>query len=78
MLYYLCNDFNHAKRAFLVQSHILKSVVDHSMPSFLIVNSDETGLKLIPQSEWTMEKEGATESTHKGLNAISPMLRENP
>ena len=35
------------------------------MSSFLIVNSDETGLKLIPQSEWTMENEGATESTHE-------------
>ena len=38
------------------------------MPSFLIVNSEEIGLKLIPQSEWTMEKERTKRVPIKGLD----------
>ena len=47
---------------------IKTAVVDLSIPSSLIVNSDETGLKLVPQSVWTMEKEGSKKVSIKSLD----------
>ena len=61
----ITKDFEKARDDFLLR--IKETVADHSMPSFLIVNSDETGLKLIPQS-WTMEKEGAKRVAIKDLD----------
>ena len=46
-------------------TRIRVAVNDHSIPSSLIINSDESGLKLVPQSKWTMEKEGAKKAVIK-------------
>ena len=59
-------EFDKIRDEFL--DRIKTAVADHSIPSSLIVNSDETGLKLVPQSEWTMEKEGAKKVPIKGLD----------
>lgn len=59
-------EFEKVRADFLLR--IKETVADHSIPSFLIVNSDETGLKLIPESEWTMEKEGTKRVAIKGLD----------
>ena len=45
-------------------------VVDHSIPSSLIVDSDEIDLKLVPQFEWIMEKEGPKKIAVKSLEKM--------
>ena len=47
---------------------IKTAVVDHSIHSSLIVNSDETSLILVPQSAWTMEKERSKKVAIKSLD----------
>ena len=60
---------------------IKTAVTDHSIPSSLIVYSDETSLKLVPQSEWTMEKEGTKKVAFKGSDdkrEVTVMLSITP
>ena len=49
-------DFLEIKLSFL--QRIKDEVEKNSIPQDLIVNWDQTGSKLVPVSEWTMEKEG--------------------
>ena len=49
-------DFLEIKLSFL--QRIKDEVEKNSVPQDLIVNWDQTGSKLVPVSEWTMEKEG--------------------
>ena len=49
-------DFPEIKLSFL--QRIKDEVEKNSIPQDLIVNWDQTGSKLVPVSEWTMEKEG--------------------
>ena len=49
-------DFLEIKLSFL--QRIKDEVEKNSIPQDLIANWDQTGSKLVPVSEWTMEKEG--------------------
>ena len=38
---------------------ILLAIAEHNIPPQLVFNVDETGLHLVPVSNWMMEKKGA-------------------
>ena len=59
------DDFDNIKIQFL--HRITKVVQDHSVPSALILNLDQTATKLVPTTEWTMEIEGSTQVNVVGL-----------
>jgi hypothetical protein len=54
-----------------VKSEFLRKVVDcvkeHDIPADLVVNIDQTGVKLIPISEWTMDQKGKRQISVLGL-----------
>ena len=49
-------DYGTIKEVFLTRIH--DEVTSNTIPPQLIVNWDQTGVKLVPVSSWTMEKEG--------------------
>ncbi len=49
-------DFADIKLTFL--ERITNEVQSNSIPLALVLNWDQTGSKLVPVSEWTLEKEG--------------------
>ena len=52
----LVSEFNELKEQFLAD--ITAEVVMHDIPPDLIVNWDQTGLKIIPTGDWTMNRSG--------------------
>ena len=52
----LPDDFSEVKQAFL--QRVKSEVETWNIPHVLIINWDQTGSKLVPVSEWTMEREG--------------------
>ena len=50
-------DFSDIKLGFL--QRIKDEVVSNSIPLALVFNFDQTGSKLVPVCEWTMEKQGS-------------------
>ena len=59
-------DFTEIKSDFL--KRIKDTVTENNIPDELIVNIDQTGSKLVPCSEWTLEKEGERQVSIKGLD----------
>ena len=57
--------FQEVKRRFLQQ--VIEVVQMEDIPMELIFNWDQTGLHLIPQSNWTMERKGSKRVEVKGL-----------
>ena len=55
----LPKDFDTIRSGFL--ERFSKVVAGDQVPAELIVNIDQTGLKMVPVSEWTLEKEGAAQ-----------------
>ena len=53
------DDFPNIKSSFL--DRIRDAVREHNIPEELIINMDETGIPVVPVSDWTMEKEGSTQ-----------------
>lgn len=53
----LPDDFEKIKGDFL--DKISKYVKENNIPHELIVNFDQTGLKMVPTSEWTLEVKGS-------------------
>ena len=52
----LVDDFTRLKTQFLLD---IKACVDfEDIPHELIINWDQTGLKIVPSTSWTMEKKG--------------------
>ena len=49
-------DFDQIKNEFLTR--IASTVTEHNIPDDLIVNIDQTGVKLVPCSEWTLDLKG--------------------
>ena len=43
-------------------------MVAHNIPSQLVINWDQAGVKLVPSSNWTLEQEGAERVEIAGLN----------
>ena len=54
---YTINNFKEVKSQFL--HDIVATVELEEIPAQLILNWDQTGIKIIPTSSWTMEKEGS-------------------
>lgn len=50
-------DFKAAKRSFLAD--VVATVTMEEIPPELIINWDQTSMKVVPTSSWTMEKEGS-------------------
>ena len=62
----LPDDFQDLKQAFL--DKIVKCVNDYNIPHELIINFDQTGLKMVPTSEWTLEEKGSKDCSIVGLD----------
>ena len=59
-------DFNTIKKSFL--ERIVTAVKMHSIPQALIINLDETGLKLVLVSSWTLEQQGTAKIKVAGVD----------
>ena len=53
---YTVQDFDKVKASFL--SSVATIVHMESIPAALILNCDQTGIQLVPSSNWTLEKKG--------------------
>ena len=59
-------DIAKLRKSYLLQ---IKGMVDtHNIPSQLVINWDQAGVKLVPSSNWTLEQEGAERVEIAGLN----------
>ena len=59
-------DFKEIKLAYLDR---ISSVVNmHKIPSYLVINWDQTGCKFVPTSNWTMEEKGSKQVAVKSLD----------
>ena len=47
---------------------ISKAVADGKIPPYLIINWDQTGVKVVPSSEWTQEERGAARVEIAGVD----------
>ena len=59
-------DFNQAKEQFL--EDVVTTVDMEEIPPELILNRDQTGIKIVPSSTWTMEQQGAKRVETIGAN----------
>ena len=59
-------DFSQLKDAFL--DDVVKAVTMEDIPAELILNWDQTGIKLVPCSSWTIEKQGEKRVEIRGVN----------
>lgn len=58
------NNFEDIKSAFLTR--IQNAVREHEIPKELIINWDQTGTKLVPVSDWTLEQRGSQQVSAVG------------
>lgn len=61
----LPDDYEHQKSEFL--RIIKETITKHNIPPQLIFNFDQTGLKIVPVSNWTLATEGSTQVDIIGL-----------
>ena len=54
---YAVAEFQHLKEEFL--QDVLTTVEMEEIPSELILNWDQTGIKIVPSNTWTMEEQGS-------------------
>ena len=59
-------DFAHLKQQFLAD--VVTSVKMEEIPAELILNWDQTGIKIVPSSTWTMDAEGSKRVEVAGVN----------
>ena len=64
---YSNQNYTEAKRSFL--QDVVTVVTMEEVPSELVLNWDQTGIKLVPASSWTMERQGAPRVEMIGENA---------
>ena len=71
-------DFNELRKSFLAA--VVATVSMEDIPPKLVLNWDQTGLKIIPSSTWTMERQGAKRPEMVGVNdkAIYMYDKDNP
>ena len=53
-------DFEHLKQEFL--KSLVETVQMEDIPAELILNWDQTGIKMVPSSTWTMDQQGKSVS----------------
>ena len=63
---YAIADFERVKRAFL--DEVVSTVSMEEIPPELILNWDQTGIKIVPCSSWTMDQQGARRVEMIGTN----------
>ena len=59
-------NFEEQKATF--HKRITKHVADYCIPDTLIINWDQTGIKMVPVSEWKMDAKGSKEVSVTGLD----------
>ena len=59
------DDFDNVKAAFL--QNVTAQITTHKIPDDLVINFDQTGCKIVPQSDWTLEKQGSLQVALTGL-----------
>ena len=59
-------DFAQLKKSFLAD--VVATVTMEEIPAELILNWDQTGIKIVPSSTWTMERKGANRVEMVGVN----------
>ena len=59
-------EFHQLKETFL--SDIVSTVEMEEIPAVLILNWDQTGIKIVPSSTWTMERQGSKRVEAVGVN----------
>ena len=62
----LPENYEEQKTNFL--NRIKDKIIEHKIPAEMIINFDQTGAKLVPSSEWTMEEEGLKQVAISGLD----------
>ena len=73
-------DFATLKKSFL--DDMVANVTMEEIPAYPILNRDQTGIKIVPSSTWTMERKGTTRVQMAGVNdkcqitAISVVLQQ--
>ena len=66
-------DIAKLRKSYLLQ---IKGMVGaHKIPSQLVINWDQAGVKLVPSSNWTLEQEGRERVEITGLNDKQPHLQ---
>ena len=76
-----CEDFKRVTKGFLKQ--IARMVKLRNIPDSLIINLDQTGVKLVPTDDWTMAAEGSKRVEVAGLGDksqlhLQPLLMHFP
>ena len=59
-------DFNWTKEQFL--EHVVATVKLEEIPPELILNWDQTGMKIVPSDSWTMDQQGVRRVEVGGMN----------
>lgn len=59
-------DFDEVKTSFI--ERVRNEVQDNAIPADLIIAFDQTGLRIVPHSNWTMEEKGAKQCSIVGLD----------
>lgn len=62
----LPDDFEPIKSQYL--ENIKKTVEDHSIPLSVVINFDQTGTKMVPVSNWTLEVHGSKQIDTVGVD----------
>ena len=62
----LPEDFEKLKSEYL--DKIAKCVKEYNIPHELIINFDQTGLKMVPTSEWTLQEKGSKDCSIVALD----------
>ena len=69
---YTVDNFKEVKSQFL--GDVVATVELEEIPAQLILNWDQTGIKIIPTSSWTMEKEGSKRIEVVGVDDYCSVL----
>ena len=70
---FVVTDFNVRKREFLTD--ISTTVAMEEIPGELVLNWDQTGIRLVPSTTWTVEKRGERRVEMVGINDKHPNYR---
>ena len=60
------SDFEKVKSDFL--ERVKKAVLENQIVPQMVINWDQTAVRLVPYSDWTMEEQGSNKISIKGLN----------
>ena len=64
------SQFELAKKSYL--KRIKRAVVDDKIPAELVINWDQTGVNVVPASQWTQEEKGSSRVEVAGVGDKAP------